>query len=120
MRTFAPIAMLVALLTSLLLGGGAAAQASSAGSWECVNKSSIKLVSCTLNDITVNVKNVKVLSDNEISILEDSLNKNHVDVDILSGDITVAKNKIVEIYKNDLNITINVGDVNVCILAVCK
>lgn len=124
MRKFAPIAMLMALLAALLMGGAASAQAGTAAGtddgWKCVNKKSVKLVSCTLNDITINVGDVRVLSDNEINVLEKSLNNTNIEVKILNGDINVAKDVVVKIFKNDLNIIIFKEDVKICVLAHCK
>lgn len=124
MRKFAPIAMLMGLLTALLLGGTAAAQAGPALNYEC-NKG-VNVVSCNevnVGDVKVEIdhNDIRALTDNEIEVLEDNLNK--VDVDILNPETTIKdiEVEVVKTYKSfNPTIIIDVDDVNVCVLAVCK
>lgn len=98
--------------------------------FQCENKTSVQ-VACVgkilILPINVDIKDVRILTDNELSILEDSLNH----VAILNGDI-LNHNKILNdlklsvltdfLSKVDLDITDN--DVDVCTavlgLPLCK
>ena len=79
---------------------GAAPQ-TSGGGFQCLNKLDIQVVSCVgavaIIPITVNVKDVGVLNDNNLSVLSDDLNK----VSILDGGI-LNNDKIL----NDLQATV--------------
>jgi len=78
---------------------GAATQTT--GGFSCFNKLDIQVVSCigsvAVLPITVDIKNVGVLNDNELSVLSDDLNK----VSILDGGI-LNNDKIL----NDLEVTV--------------
>jgi len=80
---------------------GAAPQTSSDSGFQCFNKLDIQVVSCVgsvaIIPITVNVKDVGVLNDNNLSVLSDDLNK----VSILDGGI-LNNDKIL----NDLQATV--------------
>ena len=89
--------------------------------FQCVNKASIQVVSCvgkiaTL-PINIDVKDVRVLNDNELTILSDDLNH----LSILDGNI-LDHNKIlndVELnvlsdFLNKFLVNVSKNDINVC------
>ncbi len=124
MRKFTPVAMLVGLLASLLLGG-AVAQAGTLGDlskkvnpdFECNQVVGVNVVSCNdvvVGDIEIEIEGNRVLTDNEIEILEDNLNNTEVDVDAF-------EKTIINTYKSfNPSIEVNDNDITVCLLAVCK
>jgi hypothetical protein len=98
---FRTIMMTVALA---FVGAGTAAAdggTTQGDNWGCSNKAAIAGVQCVgvvaIFPITVDVKNVGVLSNNDLTVLKDSLNH----VSILDGGI-LNHNKIL----NDLEVTV--------------
>lgn len=124
-KKFTPFAMLMGLVASLLLGGSAVAQAGAlddAGktldkNFECNQVVGVNVVSCnevTVGDVEIEIEGNRVLTDNEIEILEDNLNKTEVDVEAF-------EKTIIKTYKSfNPSIEVNDNDITVCILAVCK
>jgi hypothetical protein len=122
MRKFTPLAMLVALLTSLLLGAVAQAgtkddDTKSAKNYECNQVVGVNVVSCNevnVGDVEIEIEGNRVLTDNEIEILEDNLNNTKVDVDAI-------EKTIIKTYKSfNPSIEVTENDITVCILAVCE
>jgi hypothetical protein len=118
-KKFAPLALLVGLLSALLLSAVAtSANAAPPGhEFKCSNVGSgaVVNVQCVtvLKDVTVTVKNIRALNNNELNILSNNLNN----VNVLSH------NEIEKVVINTLsgfNIKVDVDKVIVCILAVCK
>jgi hypothetical protein len=119
-----------------LAGAGVAAADSGAttntggGGFVCQNKAALQVVACvgsiSVLPITVNVKDVRALNDNELTILSDDLNK----VSILDGGI-LDNNKIlndaeasvltdfldkfdIDVTKNDIDVCTAVAGVSLC------
>jgi hypothetical protein len=125
MRKFTPVAMLMALLASLLVAGATAAQAGPTKNhdknqnknYECNQLVGVNVVSCNevnVGDVKIDIEGNRVLTDNEIKILENNLNNTDVNVE----DIKVT---IVKTYKSfNPSIDITKNDISVCIVAVCK
>jgi hypothetical protein len=99
--------------------------------FECLNQASLQ-VACVgdvaaILPITVNIKDVRVLSDSELDILSNDLN----DISILNGDIlnknTILNNFEVGVLQDFLNkfaIDVTKNDIDVCTsvlgLLLCK
>jgi hypothetical protein len=117
MKKFAPLAVLFGLLTALLLGSTATAQATTpngAGTFKCSNGINVLTVNCNniLDNVKIDIKGNRVLTTGEISILENNLNNAKIDVD-------VYKLVVIDTYKSFNPIIVLVlGDINVCIA--CK
>jgi hypothetical protein len=108
----------------------AAVSQNGGGGFQCVNKQDIQIVSCigsiSVLPINVNVKDVRVLNDNELNVLSDDLN--HVSIldgGILNNDkilndveITVLQdflNKfVINVTKNDIDVCTTVLGVLLC------
>ncbi|MGH3907629.1 MAG: hypothetical protein ACRDTE_26140 [Pseudonocardiaceae bacterium] len=109
--------MLMALLGALLLGGAAAAQATPSLNYECNQVVGVNVVSCNevnVGDVKVEVEGNRVLTGNEITILENNLNNADVDVNVIKG-------VVIDTYKSfNPSIDIDTGDITVCVLAHCK
>ncbi|HEU0090392.1 MAG TPA: hypothetical protein VFQ77_22495 [Pseudonocardiaceae bacterium] len=116
MRKFAPMALLLGMLSALLLGGVGVAQATAAN-YDCNQLVGVNVVSCNevnVGDVKVEIKGNRVLTDNEITVLENNLNNTTVTVDAI-------KNTVIQTYKSfNPTITVTTGDIKVCIVAVCK
>lgn len=110
---FAPLAMLFGLLTALLLGGTATAQADT-GVFKCSQDKSINVVTCNtiLKDVTVIIKGNKIVTDVQLVEVENVLNKTEINVSKIQG-------AVVTVYKS-FNHFITVGDVTVKCVAICK
>lgn len=91
------------------------------GNFSCENKLSIQVVSCVgsiaVLPISVDIKDVRALNDNELNVLSNDLNH----LSILDGGI-LNNNKILddveltvlEDFLNDFDVDITKNDVNVC------
>ena len=108
----------------------AATEQNSGGGFTCLNKASINVVECVgvvaILPITVDIKNISVLNNNDLSVLSDDLNK----VSILDGgilnnakilndvEVTVLQdflNKfLVNVSKNDIDVCTTVLGVLLC------
>lgn len=86
-------ASVVMMIMAGCVGVGPAAESTAAAQedaplrFHCLNSTSIHVVTCTgsisLFPITITVDNVRILSDNEINILDDDLD----DLTVIDGDI---------------------------------
>lgn len=92
------------------------------GGFECENKNvlGVQIVSCEgdiiILPIKVDIKDVEVLSDNELSVLEGSLNdvadlNNVLNVSKILNDVEVAT---LDDFLNDFDIDVTKNDINVC------
>jgi hypothetical protein len=93
--------------------------------FNCNNGLGVNIVTCSnvLNNINIPViiTGNRVLTVSELVKLEDSLN--HVDIDLLNIEATLEEIEVVTVDVYDSfnpSIDIDVEDVNVCILAICK
>lgn len=125
-KRFAPLAMLFGLLTAMMLGSTAVAQANPIlpTFTGCTNGVvNVNVVTCNdvLNNLTVTITGNKTLDNNELTILKNNLNGTQIDILNVDATITALKNVAVNTY-NSFNppITITVGNVTVCVVAVCK
>jgi hypothetical protein len=100
MRIGSVIAMLVALFAGGCVAGGSADERRATATqdvldFHCLNHTSIHVVTCSgsisLFPITITIDSLRVLSDNEVSLLNDDLN----DVSVLDGSI-LDHNEILE------------------------
>jgi len=94
------------------------------GGFSCSNKLNIQVVSCigsiSVLPISVDVKDVRALNDNELTVLSNDLNH----VSVLDGGI-LNQNKIlddVEVtvlqdFLNKFLINVEKNDINVCVVA---
>ncbi|MGH4009438.1 MAG: hypothetical protein ACRDTH_15015 [Pseudonocardiaceae bacterium] len=125
-QRFAPLALLFGLLTALMLGGTATAQAHGDphSGFNC-NNVGVGVVTVTCNTViatvpvVVNIPVDRVLSDNELSLVEDSLN--HVNINVLNiitslEDIKVAVLNVTDSFNPD----VTVGDIQLCLASICK
>jgi hypothetical protein len=118
---FRTIMMTLALA---FVGAGSAAAdggTTQGGSWGCANKTAIAGVECVgvvaIFPVTVDVKNVGVLSDNDLTVLKNSLN--HVSIldggilnhDKILNDLEVT---VLEDFLNDFDLDITKNDIDVC------
>jgi len=109
---------------------GAAPQAGGGG-FQCVNKLNIQVVSCVgqiaVLPINIDVKDVRALNDNELTVLSNDLNK----LSILDGGI-LNNNKILDDaelnvltdFLNKFDIDVTKNDIDVCTallgISLCK
>lgn len=119
------MALLLALMAALLLGGATAAQASlTTGygknvdkNYECNQLVGVNVVSCNevnVGDVKVDIKGNRTLNNNELRILENNLNNTSVNV-------VAIEHTVIKTYDNfNPSIDITAKDVNVCIVAICK
>lgn len=116
-KRFAPLALLFGLLTAMLLAGTSMAQANPDPSFDCDN--AVNVVSCTLNGspITVTITDNDVLSGNDFDTLENGLNVYIADI-LNNVNVQYIQGVVVNVYNNQFNPDITVGNVNVCI-ALC-
>jgi hypothetical protein len=119
MATVGALSMFAGVGTAAADGGAPAQPAASP--FSCFNKLDIQVVSCVgavaVIPITVNIKDVGILNDNDLSVLSDDLNK----VSILDGGI-LNNNKILNDlqatvltdFLNKFGISVDKNDVDVC------
>jgi hypothetical protein len=124
------VATMLLCATSCVDAGAAEAQAPASAvaqtittDFHCLNHTSIHVVTCdgsiSLFPITITIENLRVLSDNEISILSDDLNDlaildgNLVDHDQILGDLETG---VLENLANQLAISVTRNDIAVCTL----
>lgn len=118
-KKFAPLAVLFGLLGALLLGGASVASAGDDDGFQCNQKQKGNIVkvdvNCvlnnSLNNITINVTDIRVLTDNEITILENNLNNADVNIEVLENVTINTLNNFGGIHVTDVN-------VKVCVIAV--
>jgi hemolysin activation/secretion protein len=85
--------------------------------YECNQLVGVNVVSCNevnVGDVKIEIEGNRVLTDNEIEILENNLNNTDVNVE----DIEAVVIKTYKSFNPSIDITKN--DISVCILAVCK
>ncbi|HEX3757612.1 MAG TPA: hypothetical protein VHW23_02860 [Kofleriaceae bacterium] len=100
------------------------AQNSGGGLFDCQNKASISGVQCIgaigiLNALTVDIKDVGVLDNNKISILDGDLNNLKVlDGNILDGNkiLNDVQLTVLQDFLDKFNIDVTKNDVDVCAL----
>jgi hypothetical protein len=101
---------LLGLLTMLLLGAVGTAQATDHPDYTCGNLVLVQVCDNDIDvpvDIDVEITSSRILTGNEIEILEATL-KAVTDVDVTKNDIKVA---VLNLYNNQFNITILSGNV---------
>jgi hypothetical protein len=94
------------------------------GLFDCQNKASISGVQCVgdisiLNGIDVDVKNVRALDGNEISVLDGDLNNVKVqDINVLDPTVVLKDVKVTALddFLNKFHISVSNTDVSVCAL----
>lgn len=113
-------------------GDPATEQNSGGGLFDCQNKASISGVQCVggisiLNGISIDVKNVGVLDNNKLSILDQDLNNLKIlDGNILDGNkiLDDIQLTVLDDFLNRFVINVTKNDIDVCaligILQVCK
>ena len=101
--------------------GATAATAAADGGFHCQNKAGVQVVAClgsvSVLPISIEIKDVRALNDNELTVLSNDLNK----VSILDGNI-LDHNKIlndVEVttlqdFLNKFSIDVTKNDIDVC------
>jgi hypothetical protein len=99
--------------------GAAAADDSPAslGGFECVNGISVVCTGDILVPIDVNIKDVRVLTDNELTVLSDDLNKVAIlDGGILNHDkiLNDVEATVLQDFLNKFDIDVTRNDVDVC------
>ena len=99
----------------------ATAEQQTGGGFDCKNKLTIQVVQCvgsiSVLPITVDVKDVRALNDNELTILSNDLN--HVSIldggilnnDKILNDVEVS---VLEDFLNKFDIDVTKNDINVC------
>ena len=102
------------------------------GGFTCVNKLNIQVVSCigsisVLPVINVNIKDVRVLNDNELNVLSGDLNGLSIlDGGILNNDKILNDVEVTALddFLNKFNVNVTKNDIDVCalvgILQFCK
>ena len=111
-KKFAPLALLFALLGALLLGGASVANADTG--WTCKQYQKANVVKVdvqcvlnnNLNNITVNIYDIRVLTDNEIKILTDNLNNANVNIEVLEKVVINTLNNFGGIHVSDINVKV--------------
>jgi hypothetical protein len=104
----------------------ATAQATGGGGalFDCKNVASISVVQCvgtlaTVNLLNINVKDVSVLSGDQIKVLDDDLNNLNIgDINILNANsiLNIVKSTVLSDFLNKFNIDVTKNDVDVCAL----
>jgi hypothetical protein len=97
--------------------------AQSSTNFHCLNHTSIHVVTCqgsiSLFPITITIKNLRILSDNEIDILSNDLNDLSVlDGGILDGDkiLDDVEGKVLDDFLVKFLINVTKNDIDVCTL----
>jgi len=108
-----------------------APQQTSGGGFACFNKFDIQVVSCvgsiSVLPISIDVKDVRALNDNELNVLSDDLNKVSIlDGGILNNDkiLNDVEVTVLQDFLNKFLINITKNDIDVCTTvlghALCK
>jgi hypothetical protein len=92
--------------------------------FDCKNVASISVVQCVgtllnVNLLNINVKDVSVLSDDQIKVLDDDLNNLKItDINILNGNnvLNIVKSTVLSDFLNKFNIDVTKNDIDVCAL----
>ena len=100
-KKFAPLAVLVALVGTLLVGGASVASADSG--YKCrqhqVHSKNLVNISCSnvinaVSSINVDIKNVHVLNNVELSQLVNVLNNSNLDINVIEGNVIKLFNDV--------------------------
>jgi hypothetical protein len=89
----------------------------SLGGFECVNGISVVCTGDIVVPIDVDIKDVRVLTDNELSVLSDDLNKVAIlDGGILNNDkiLNDVEATVLQDFLNKFNIDVSKNDIDVC------
>lgn len=71
------------------------------------------------NDVTIDINDVNVLSGDQLTVLEGSLdNLNIANLDQVT-QITDIKDTIVSVYENDFDIPLSLSEIGVCVGLIC-
>jgi hypothetical protein len=97
---------------------------SSGALFDCKNVASISVVQCVgtllnVNLLNINVKDVSVLSNDQIKVLDDDLNNLKItDINILNGNnvLNIVKSTVLSDFLNKFNIDVTKNDIDVCAL----
>ncbi len=113
-KRLASVALLAGVAGTTLLGGAPAAQAS--GGYSCSN-GLVNVVTCNKTilgiPVSIGITGNRVLSGNEVDILENSLNG-------LDLNVANIKDSVIGVYGSfNPPINISLTDINVCIASVC-
>jgi hypothetical protein len=92
--------------------------------FDCKNVASISVVQCVgtlanVNALNINVKDVNVLSNDQIKVLDDDLNNLKItDINILNGNnvLNIVKSTVLSDFLNKFNIDVTKNDIDVCAL----
>lgn len=93
--------------------------------FKCLNVAAVQLVSCSgivaIFPIKVDITDVDVLSNNDLNVLNNSLNKlailNHLNVDV-DNVLKKVELDVLSNFLNVFNIDIDLDDINVCTVLV--
>jgi hypothetical protein len=97
---------------------------SSGALFDCKNVASISVVQCVgtlanVNALNINVKDVSILSNDQIKVLDDDLNNLKItDINILNGNnvLSIVKSTVLSDFLNKFNIDVTKNDIDVCAL----
>jgi len=99
----------------------AALSQNTGGGFQCVNKASIQVVSCVgsiaVLPINVDIKDVRVLNDNELNVLSGDLNHVSIlDSGILNNDkiLNDVEVTVLQDFLNKFLINVTKNDIDVC------
>jgi hypothetical protein len=112
MKKFAPLAMLLGILSALFFASAGTASANPPA-WSCINSSKIGVgvvQVCTVDvDVTkvITVESLVNLTSTNLSVLENDLNNN----DVLNGSKIDVIDDVLNVYNNDINVPILSGNV---------
>jgi hypothetical protein len=117
--------MVLALATVGSVGAGVAAAnpapPTSGGGFQCLNQLDIQVVSCTgpiaVLPVTVNVENVGVLNDSDLSVLSNDLDSLSIkDINILDGNkiLDDVQLTVLQDFLDKFNVDVTKNDVDVC------
>jgi hypothetical protein len=92
--------------------------------FDCKNVASISVVQCVgtllnVNALNINVKDVSVLDNDQIKVLDDDLNNLKItDINILNGNnvLSIVKSTVLSDFLNKFNIDVTKNDIDVCAL----
>jgi hypothetical protein len=97
---------------------------SSGALFDCKNVASISVVQCVgtllnVNLLNINVKDVSVLDNDQIKVLNDDLNNLKItDINILNGNnvLSIVKSTVLSDFLDKFNIDVTKNDIDVCAL----
>jgi hypothetical protein len=97
----------------------------SSGLFSCSNKESISVVQCVSIPINIDVKDVDVLSGNDLTVLSNDLNHLNIgDINILNYNTILngVEATVLNDFLNKFNVDTDVSKIDVCalVLGFCK